>query len=110
MVKTKHIWIDTDMALGANRGDVDDGFALAAVLAAASSESNAIKIEGISPICDCTTKRIDGSASVRAADKYREGPRDQPHHCDQHMFILGGRRCQSFIFQAAAIEPQHPQR
>ena len=28
------VWIDTDLALGAWRGDVDDGYALAAVLAA----------------------------------------------------------------------------
>jgi inosine-uridine nucleoside N-ribohydrolase len=31
------IWVDTDIALGAERGDVDDGFAIAAILAAAGS-------------------------------------------------------------------------
>ena len=27
----KRVWIDTDLALGAGRGDVDDGWAIAAI-------------------------------------------------------------------------------
>jgi inosine-uridine nucleoside N-ribohydrolase len=50
MEKLNRIWIDTDIALGSNKGDVDDGFALAAVLAAASNKNNAIEIVGISVV------------------------------------------------------------
>jgi inosine-uridine nucleoside N-ribohydrolase len=42
------IWIDTDIALGANRGDVDDGFAIAALLNAAGKAPHKIKIVGFS--------------------------------------------------------------
>jgi inosine-uridine nucleoside N-ribohydrolase len=48
------IWIDTDNALGSARGDVDDGFALSAVLAAASLSPNLIHIEGISAVAGNT--------------------------------------------------------
>ena len=34
MPRAKRIWIDTDIALGADHGDVDDGFALAAMVRA----------------------------------------------------------------------------
>jgi inosine-uridine nucleoside N-ribohydrolase len=50
MEKLNRIWIDTDIALGSSGGDVDDGFALAAVLAAARNKSNAIEIAGISVV------------------------------------------------------------
>ncbi len=41
----KRLWIDTDLALGAASGDVDDGFALAVVLAAPE-----VEILGISTV------------------------------------------------------------
>lgn len=41
-------WIDTDVALGASHGDVDDGFALAAVLGAARRGD--VSIAGISTV------------------------------------------------------------
>ena len=40
------IWLDTDIALGAKKGDVDDGFALAALFGAAAA--GAVRILGIS--------------------------------------------------------------
>ncbi|MDQ6893493.1 MAG: nucleoside hydrolase [Acidobacteriota bacterium] len=42
------VWVDTDVALGAGRGDVDDGFALAALLAAARLAR--IELLGISTV------------------------------------------------------------
>lgn len=39
------LWIDTDVALGAHRGDVDDGYAIAAVLCAAAQ-----RLVGISTV------------------------------------------------------------
>jgi purine nucleosidase len=46
----KRIWIDTDIAMGASKGDVDDGFALAAVLCAARAMPAQAKIVGISVV------------------------------------------------------------
>jgi inosine-uridine nucleoside N-ribohydrolase len=46
-------WVDTDVALGARRGDVDDGFALAAILAAA--RGGAAEIAGLSTVFGNTT-------------------------------------------------------
>src|SRR6476661_5886244 len=45
---TVRIWVDTDVALGARRGDVDDGFALAAILAAARREK--VELAGVSTV------------------------------------------------------------
>jgi inosine-uridine nucleoside N-ribohydrolase len=42
------VWVDTDVALGSARGDVDDGFALAALLAAA--RLGRIELLGISTV------------------------------------------------------------
>lgn len=42
------LWIDTDIALGAPQGDVDDGFALAALLC--SARAGAARIAGISTV------------------------------------------------------------
>ncbi|HEY6050915.1 MAG TPA: nucleoside hydrolase, partial [Thermoanaerobaculia bacterium] len=42
------VWVDTDIALGSARGDVDDGFALAALLAAA--RVGRIELLGISTV------------------------------------------------------------
>jgi inosine-uridine nucleoside N-ribohydrolase len=44
------IWIDTDIAMGASRGDVDDGFALAAALMAAEQFPARFRIAGISVV------------------------------------------------------------
>jgi inosine-uridine nucleoside N-ribohydrolase len=50
----RRLWIDTDIALGATRGDVDDGWALAALIRAAERSKGRIKIVGISA-CDGNT-------------------------------------------------------
>lgn len=52
------VWVDTDVALGARRGDVDDGFALAALLGAARLER--IILLGIST--------VTGNASAGVAE------------------------------------------
>jgi inosine-uridine nucleoside N-ribohydrolase len=44
------IWIDTDNALGSTSGDVDDGYALSAILAAAALSPDKVHIEGISVV------------------------------------------------------------
>ena len=56
------LWIDTDIALGATRGDVDDGFALAAILRHALASPDRIELLGIS----CVAGNTD-AASVEAA-------------------------------------------
>lgn len=48
MSETATLWIDTDVALGAGHGDVDDGFALAAVLSAA--RQGKVTLAGISTV------------------------------------------------------------
>ena len=47
------VWVDTDVALGARRGDVDDGFALAAILAAA--RGGGAELAGLSTVFGNTT-------------------------------------------------------
>jgi len=64
---TARIWIDTDVALGAPRGDVDDGWAIAAVLRAP------VALAGISAVAGNTTaaraadcaRRLVGAAGAR---------------------------------------------
>jgi len=51
------VWVDTDVALGSARGDVDDGFAIAALLAAA--RQGRIDLLGIST--------VSGNASAKEA-------------------------------------------
>ncbi len=46
--RPRRLWVDTDIALGADRGDVDDGFALAAVLRA--HQIGLATLEGISVV------------------------------------------------------------
>lgn len=48
------IWIDTDLALGAAHGDVDDGFALAAVLRAARRAPQRFRVLGVSAVAGNT--------------------------------------------------------
>src|SRR6476659_3064386 len=47
------VWVDTDVALGARWGDVDDGFALAALLRCPS-----VEILGISTVFGNTTPEV----------------------------------------------------
>ncbi len=47
------VWVDTDIALGADRGDVDDGFALAAL--AAAHRKGTVELLGISTVFGNTT-------------------------------------------------------
>lgn len=60
------IWVDTDIALGARRGDVDDGFALAAVALAAKQGQQGrrpLELVGVSSVSGNT----DGRTAARAA-------------------------------------------
>lgn len=58
------LWIDTDLALGAPRGDVDDGFALAAIFRHAVKSPESIELLGIS----CVAGNVD-SDTVEAATR-----------------------------------------
>src|SRR5437667_461578 len=49
----QRVWVDTDVALGARWGDVDDGFALAALLRCPS-----VEILGISTVFGNTTPEV----------------------------------------------------
>lgn len=53
------VWVDTDVALGARAGDVDDGFALAALLGAAAK--GRVELLGIST--------VDGNTSAPEAER-----------------------------------------
>ena len=55
-VSRPRIWVDTDIALGAAHGDVDDGFALAA-LAAAHRQGN-VELIGVSTVFGNSTAAI----------------------------------------------------
>lgn len=48
----RRIWVDTDVALGARRGDVDDGFALAAV--ARAHQRAEVELIGVSAVAGNT--------------------------------------------------------
>ncbi len=50
MASRRTIWIDTDIALGAPRGDVDDGFAVAAVVRAAQAPDGEWTLAGVSAV------------------------------------------------------------
>jgi inosine-uridine nucleoside N-ribohydrolase len=66
------LWIDTDVALGASRGDVDDGFALAALFCAAAA--GRVTLAGISTVHGNTTateaqacaEKLASAAGLRA--------------------------------------------
>jgi inosine-uridine nucleoside N-ribohydrolase len=57
------IWIDTDVALGGSRGDVDDGFALAAVVSAAA-RGDGVDLLGISAV----SGNVDGAIARALAE------------------------------------------
>lgn len=57
------IWVDTDVALGAAAGDVDDGFAVAALFAAA--RTGAIELLGISTVSG-NARAAEAAACVHA--------------------------------------------
>lgn len=57
-VEKKRVWVDTDLALGAARGDVDDGFALAWLLS-----RGRLRVEGISVVSGNT----DAPTALRCA-------------------------------------------
>jgi inosine-uridine nucleoside N-ribohydrolase len=55
------IWIDTDLALGARRGDVDDGFALAAVAASGAELAGVSTVfgnTGAATAADCARRLL----------------------------------------------------
>ncbi|MSP62986.1 MAG: nucleoside hydrolase [Myxococcales bacterium] len=58
--RMRRIWIDTDLALGAARGDVDDGFALAAVAAAPG-----VELLGVSSVFGNTASRTAAECARR---------------------------------------------
>lgn len=61
------VWVDTDVALGARRGDVDDGFALAALLGAA--RGGLCEIAGLSTVFGNTTAVEAQMCARRICDK-----------------------------------------
>jgi len=61
------VWVDTDVALGARRGDVDDGFALAAVLGAA--RRGLCEIAGLSTVFGNTTAREAQACARQICDR-----------------------------------------
>jgi inosine-uridine nucleoside N-ribohydrolase len=54
MKPPKPMWVDTDLALGGTRGDVDDGFALAAVVRAAQKYPAKWRLRGVSVVAGNT--------------------------------------------------------
>src|ERR1700737_1333346 len=66
------VWIDTDVALGGPRGDVDDGFALAPLLAA--HRQGKVEILGISTVFGNTTAARSQEAAVELCRKANLSP------------------------------------
>ena len=63
------LWVDTDVALGAARGDVDDGFALAAVVSAnARNNLQRIRLLGVSAVSGNTDARTAANCAARLLD------------------------------------------
>ena len=60
------VWVDTDVALGAARGDVDDGFALAAIFCGILA--GRVRLAGISTVFGNTTAASAESCAHRIAD------------------------------------------
>ncbi|HEY3203606.1 MAG TPA: nucleoside hydrolase [Thermoanaerobaculia bacterium] len=60
------LWIDTDIALGASRGNVDDGFALAAALEA--TRRGHVSLSGISTVFGNTTAAEAEACARRLCD------------------------------------------
>ncbi|MDQ2970003.1 MAG: nucleoside hydrolase, partial [Acidobacteriota bacterium] len=67
------VWVDTDIALGAPAGDVDDGFALAALLAA--SRAGRVELLGISTVSgNASAAEAEDCARAMAAASGVESP------------------------------------
>jgi inosine-uridine nucleoside N-ribohydrolase len=66
------VWVDTDVALGARRGDVDDGFALAAMLGAARRDL--CEIAGLSTVFGNTTAKEAQECARRICDRVGTSP------------------------------------
>jgi inosine-uridine nucleoside N-ribohydrolase len=64
-VATPRVWVDTDVALGSARGDVDDGFALAALFCAA--RQGRIEMLGVSTVFGNATAQISASCAQQIA-------------------------------------------
>jgi inosine-uridine nucleoside N-ribohydrolase len=61
----RSLWIDTDVALGATRGDVDDGFALAALVRAVRAPGCEWTLAGVSAVAG-NTDAATAAACARA--------------------------------------------
>lgn len=68
----RRIWVDTDIALGGSRGDVDDGFALAAVALAAQRWPERYELLGVSAVTGNTASGIALDCARELLD--RAGP------------------------------------
>ena len=90
------VWIDTDVALGGPRGDVDDGFALAALLAARRLAG--LQVLGISTVFGNTT-----------AARSEECAREILRQAGESVPVLGGAeepgQSSSAADAIAALEP-----
>lgn len=64
----RRVWVDTDIALGASRGDVDDGFALAAVALAERALPESVRLEGVSVVSGNTDAVTAAGAARRLLD------------------------------------------
>ena len=62
----RRVWVDTDVALGSPRGDVDDGFALAALFGAA--RTGAIELLGVSTVTGNARATEAASCAARIAE------------------------------------------
>ncbi len=61
-VSRPRIWVDTDIALGASSGDVDDGFALAAL--AAAHRQGTVELVGVSTVFGNATAAISEACAL----------------------------------------------
>jgi inosine-uridine nucleoside N-ribohydrolase len=61
----RRIWIDTDLALGAPTGDIDDGFAVAAVALAAALYPREVELLGVSTVAGNAPARRAHECAIR---------------------------------------------
>lgn len=112
----RRIWVDTDIALGASSGDVDDGFALAAVALAAKFSSQ-VELLGVSAVsgntdgatarrCAEAMLRVLGMTSVRVVAE-ADAPAEIAKLEDASILTIGPP---TNVVAAAAIDPELPPR
>lgn len=106
----RNFWVDTDIALGAERGDVDDGFALSAVFAAVQRWPDRYRLLGVSATEGNTSAATAGRCATELAAEFglplavSSSIPGAQLPSEAHLLCLGP------LGNLAALVDRHPQR